>query len=647
MPLTPPRGSTPPPLRIRCQTCGGPAPPAVGAAECDACHGERFVAGAQRRRAFCALRPDISPSRPDLLSQIDAHVAVSARYLVPAGRPIEHPLPRVPSDGSGSFERYEEEQNARHCALADSVGELNPPMEGYHEDCMWYMGGSGSHPGSPPAAFYSPPGFNSGPDVPSLPPSPPSDTVLQGQWCGVHDVAPVWGSAETADAALRIRDAPTDLALQSKRRRVMERAADSGLLGVHSRPLDVFTSQPSAYELYGLRELRAATTQVVHESVDPGRIQSAVSHWELMRQEMPSRTPFLPLTGPGSPGRDEAERYNAETFELFTASCLRRGSLRPGHLGQPLETDTIAGYVSALRALLSRDGGAQMRSAHFDVRIKALGRGIRQARGPRPSRKRRLGLRARHLRSAAAARGFDRVRTWTARRRWLAAVLGHSLVARGCELGRPAGKEFSVTRGLTWRNVQWHAAGSLHRTHAALTVHLCAAKDGEARGQRYPMVVRRRARGNKPANDAMCAYDLLLAAWREDVRICGEQSALDTPVFRTAAKGGAATAFSTSDVLDIVREIAIAAGEDPSAYGAHSLRIGGATDFRDLFDTSTETGLGEAKRALKARGRWKSDIAYIYARTSLDSSLEASARVGNVSGRDIESAFAGWAEPAA
>ena len=49
---------------------------------------------------------------------------------------------------------------------------------------------------------------------------------------------------------------------------------------------------------------------------------------------------------------------------------------------------------------------------------------------------------------------------------------------------------------------------------------------------------------------------------------------------------------------------------------------------------------------LKKRGRWRSDIAFIYARTSLDSSLEASARLADVSGRDIESAFAGWAEPA-
>ena len=95
-----------------------------------------------------------------------------------------------------------------------------------------------------------------------------------------------------------------------------------------------------------------------------------------------------------------------------------------------------------------------------------------------------------------------------------------------------------------------------------------------------------------------------------------------------------------------MREIASAAGEDAAAFGAHSLRIGGASDFRDLYDTTAAAGLEEAKRVLKKRGRWRSDIAFIYARTSLDSSLEASARLADVSGRDIESAFAGWAEPA-
>ena len=49
---------------------------------------------------------------------------------------------------------------------------------------------------------------------------------------------------------------------------------------------------------------------------------------------------------------------------------------------------------------------------------------------------------------------------------------------------------------------------------------------------------------------------------------------------------------------------------------------------------------------LKKRGRWLSDIAFIYARASLDTSLEASARLADVTDRDVESAFSGWAEPA-
>ena len=463
---------------------------------------------------------------------------------------------------------------------------------------------------------------------------------------GTTATAPAWGSSESTEAAALLREAPTDHQLQAKRARVMERAASAGLLGIHERPTDVFTEQPSAQELHGLRELRAATQQIVHEAVDPGRLQSALTHWELWRAEAPARKPLLPLSGEGSPGREEAERYNAESFELFTASCTRQGSLRPGHCGQPIAPDTIAGYVSALRAFLSRDGGIQMRSARHDVRTKALSRGIRRARGPAPPRKKRVGLRARQLRAATANSRFDRTRTWANRRQWAAAVIGHALVARGCELSRAETKAFCPKRGLTWRNIEWHADGTLDPTHPALTVHLCAAKDGEGRGPRFPMQIRRRAAGNEPASDALCGYDLMLALWRSDEKALGETLALDTPIFRRTARGGTTQAYSTSDVRRIVREIAVAAGEDPAHHGAHSLRIGGASDFRDLYDTSTAAGLEEVKRVLLKRGRWKGDIAFIYARTSLDSSLQASARLADVSGRDVESAFAFWAEPA-
>ena len=86
---------------------------------------------------------------------------------------------------------------------------------------------------------------------------------------------------------------------------------------------------------------------------------------------------------------------------------------------------------------------------------------------------------------------------------------------------------------------------------------------------------------------------------------------------------------------------------NPADFGGHSLRVGGASDFRDLFDCST-AGLEEAERVLKKRGRWRSDIpvAFIYTRASLATALEASARLAHVDGGDIEASFSAWAEPA-
>ena len=109
------------------------------------------------------------------------------------------------------------------------------------------------------------------------------------------------------------------------------------------------------------------------------------------------------------------------------------------------------------------------------------------------------------MRAAIANHRFDRTRSWATRWNWAAVVTGHALVARGCELCRTQGKAFSTARGLMWRRVEWHAIGALHPTHAALTVHLCAAKDGAGKEPRYPMQIRRRTRGNATARDALCA----------------------------------------------------------------------------------------------------------------------------------------------
>ena len=182
---------------------------------------------------------------------------------------------------------------------------------------------------------------------------------------------------------------------------MLDRAADAGLLGVHTPVADVFVGQPSAHELRRLEDLRAGARQVTFEGVDPGRLQSALTHYELWRAEAPSRVAFLPLAGAGSPGRLEAARYNEESLRLYAASCLARGSLQRGKQGEPIAPATVSGYVSALRALLTRDGGVNVLAQETKGVVPALMRGVRRMRPATAPRRKRRGLRG----SAASRSG--------------------------------------------------------------------------------------------------------------------------------------------------------------------------------------------------------------------------------------------------
>ena len=91
----------------------------------------------------------------------------------------------------------------------------------------------------------------------------------------------------------------------------------------------------------------------------------------------------------------------------------------------------------------------------------------------------------------------------------------------------------------------------------------------------------------------------------------------------------------------IAKDIAEAAGEPRGDFAAHSLRIGGASDYRDLV------GVEAGKRVLKTFGRWRGDIAHVYTRMAVEESLDASGNVAGVRTRELEAVFAGFTEPAA
>ena len=109
----------------------------------------------------------------------------------------------------------------------------------------------------------------------------------------------------------------------------------------------------------------------------------------------------------------------------------------------------------------------------------------------------------------------------------------------------------------------------------------------------------------------------------------------NTPLFLTSA----GVAYNTEEVRALGRGFAAAAGIPADSVGGKLWRIGGATDYLEV--------LGEAgARVLKARGRWGSDVAFIYARANARDMLDASAGVGEADAREIEAMAAGWVQPA-
>ena len=73
-----------------------------------------------------------------------------------------------------------------------------------------------------------------------------------------------------------------------------------------------------------------------------------------------------------------------------------------------------------------------------------------------------------------------------------------------------------------------------------------------------------------------------------------------------------------------------AIGRDGSAYGAHSLRIGGATAMAFL---------GASEETLKARGRWRSDAYLRYLRERRAESDAWAAAIAGADTDDIEADY--------
>mmetsp|Transcript_12849 Transcript_12849/g.32071 ORF Transcript_12849/g.32071 Transcript_12849/m.32071 type:complete len:138 (+) Transcript_12849:1040-1453(+) len=123
------------------------------------------------------------------------------------------------------------------------------------------------------------------------------------------------------------------------------------------------------------------------------------------------------------------------------------------------------------------------------------------------------------------------------------------------------------------------------------------------------------------------------------------EQARRTPLFRRwprrvrGAEGVPPRHISVGMMRDLVRRRMRALGETSlDDWGAHSCRIGGATDLG--------SSRGASPLLLQARGRWASDIGKIYNRMTRQALLAASKMMYGVpKGRDLEEIFPDFAQP--
>jgi hypothetical protein len=147
------------------------------------------------------------------------------------------------------------------------------------------------------------------------------------------------------------------------RKRPADLSSRAMLTGLHDRlgeQADPWSGVPSSVELALSESLQSEVRHLaLSRNLTDARFKTALRLFEDARSALPHRIWFLPLGG-----ADELRNavHNEESFGMLAEFKMRQGSLQPGHMGEPVRADTVAGYISALR--VERGLGAGYIIAH-------------------------------------------------------------------------------------------------------------------------------------------------------------------------------------------------------------------------------------------------------------------------------------------
>ena len=155
---------------------------------------------------------------------------------------------------------------------------------------------------------------------------------------------------------------------------------------------------PLAVEV--VQRLRASIAGRLADVVETDRLSTSLA-WFADFVRDTDRSPFVDPDEPGG------KRYNQETLDLFAAYVRDRGSRKRGQEGKPVSAAHISAMVSTIRLARERSERRLITDKADNVVAPQLFRQMRKEDGPRGQRRLSRGLRAQHLRRAAAA-GYER-----------------------------------------------------------------------------------------------------------------------------------------------------------------------------------------------------------------------------------------------
>ena len=421
---------------------------------------------------------------------------------------------------------------------------------------------------------------------------------------------------------------------------------------------DLFPAPPSHAQLELLAGLRASSNAAAIGTVKPGRTETALGYLESYVTAT-GRVPFIAID-PRQPIL--CRLYNQRTMDDLQWFIRQSGSRAAGREGTSLRADTVAGYLSAIEKFASRGAHMLLTGPDVNTHMKEGARAMRRDQAPTDRDSDREGttaVRMHHMRVAHSMGYFGGASPSPEQTMKVGvAVTAHNAVLRGGEVGctdstPSAPVNFDSHRDLSLRSIDWQLPCPESRGCPWIFLWVCAIKDIEYRRVPVPLPIRRRyPYSTHPDRIPLDPYDSILAVWKLRCHLLAPQYRNLPSSGGRAPKDASATAplfvrpdglcWRTSDVGALAVSIATAVGIQPlDQVGAKAFRIAAAIDLRAAI------GDEYSERLLRERGRWFSDITFLYQRALTVAHLDASAAVGVAEGREIEAMCPGWVQPAA